>query len=121
MVGGAMELLISVPLGLAGVLLRRRGPAASPDIIASEPATRRISIIMISVSVLLFVTGAAVIGNVPWGGCAAAIAMLIVVVAAHWVNHALFGRMRWWKTVTNFAVFAIILVLLWYGYVGPSE
>ena len=76
---------------------------------------------MINVSVLLFVTGAAVIGNVSWGGYAAAIAMPVVVVAAHWVNHTLFGQMRWWKTVTNFAVCAIILVLLWCGYVGQSE
>lgn len=121
MVGGALVLLIGAPLGIAGVLLWQRGPVASPDIIASEPATRRISISMISVSVLLFVTGAAVIGNVSWGGYAAAIAMLSVVVAAHWVNQSLFGQMRWWKTVTNVVVFAIILVLLWYGYFGQSE
>jgi hypothetical protein len=47
--------------------------------------------------------------------------MLVVVVAAHWVNRALFGQMRRWKTVTNVAVFAIVLVLLWYGYVGQTE
>jgi hypothetical protein len=120
-VGGALVLLISAPLGIAGVLLLRRGPAASPDIIASEPATRRIARVMVCVSVLLFIAGGAAIGNVVWGGYAAAIATLVAVVAAHWINHGLFGRMRWWKTATNVAVLAIILVLLWYGYASPTE
>lgn len=93
----------------------------SPDMIASENVIRSTSICIIGASVLLLVAGAAVVGNVEWGGYVAAMATLVVVFAAHLVNQALFGQMRWWKTVANVIMATMIFVLLWYGYASPAS
>jgi hypothetical protein len=71
---------------------------------------------MIVMSALLLVAGAAALGNVPWGDYAAAIVTIVVVAAAFWANHALFGDIRPLHTGTNIVVAAIILALLWFGH-----
>ena len=114
--GGVLVLLVGTAIGAGGLQLWRSGPQAWPDIIANETTVRRTSGGMIFMAALLLVAGAAAAANVPWGGWAAAIATVVVVLAAFWVNHALFGDMRLWHTGTNVVVAAVILALLWFGY-----
>jgi hypothetical protein len=114
--GGVLVLLVGTALGAGGIQLWRGGPQAWPDIIADKSTVRRTSGGMIVMAALLLVAGAAATGNLPWGGWAAAIATIVVVLAAFWVNYALFGDIRPLHTGTNFVVAAIILTLLWFGY-----
>jgi hypothetical protein len=113
--GGVLIVLISVALGLGGIQLWRGGPEAWPDIIANKLIVRRISSAMIVMATLLLVAGVSAIGNVPWSGHAAAGVLIVLVAAAFWGNHALFGDMRPLHTGTNIVVAAIILALLWFG------
>ena len=114
--GGALVLLVGAAIGAGGIQLWRGGPAAWPDVIATEMTVRRTSGGMIVMAALLLVAGAAATGNLPWGGWAAPIVTIIVVVAAFWANYALFGDIRLLHTSTNAVVAAIILALLWFGY-----
>jgi hypothetical protein len=76
---------------------------------------------MIVMAVVLALAGLASICNVNWGAHAAAVATIVVVAAAFWVNHALFGDIRLLHTGTNVVVAAIILTLLWFGRGGQSR
>jgi hypothetical protein len=76
---------------------------------------------MIAMAVLLLVAGVAALGNVRWGGHAAAIATIVVVAAAFPANYALFGGFRPLHTITNIVVAAIILALLWVGHCGQTR
>jgi hypothetical protein len=120
-VAGALVLIAGAAIGAGGIQLWRGGPAAWPDIIAAETTVRRISIGMVTMAALLLIAGIAAIGNTPWGGYAAAIATLIVVLAAFWANYALFGNIRPLHTGTNIVAAAIILALLWFGYAGQAR
>jgi hypothetical protein len=121
-VGGALVLIVGAAVALGGVHLWRGGPEKWPDTIADETTTRRIAVGMIVVAVLTLISGGAAIGNISWGGYAAAISTLVVVAAAFWVHHTLFGDIRPLKTGTNVVVGAIILALLWIGYAKqPSD
>jgi hypothetical protein len=71
---------------------------------------------MIVMSAILLIAGSAALGHVPWGNYAAATVTIVVVAAAFWANHALFGNIRPLHTGTNVVVAAIILALLWFGY-----
>ena len=115
-VAGVLVLLVGTAVGAGGIQLWRSGPQAWPDIIADETTVRRTSGGMIVMAALLVVAGAAAAANLPWGGWAAAIATMIAVLAAFWVNHALFGDMRLLHTGTNVVLAAVILALLWFGY-----
>ena len=117
-VGGVLVILIGAALATGGIQLWRGGPKAWPDVIAGEMTVRRASGGMIAMAVLLLIAGGATIGNVSWGGRAAAIATIALVAAAFWANHALFGNIRPLHTGTNIVVAAIILALLWFGYDG---
>jgi hypothetical protein len=116
-VASALVLLISAALGFGGIQLWRSGPEAWPDVIANEMTVRRTAIGMIIMAALLLIAGVAALGNVPWGSYAAAIATIVVVVGAFPANYALFGDIRPLHTGTNVFVAAIILALLWFGYV----
>jgi hypothetical protein len=76
---------------------------------------------MIALGTVLFLSGAAALANLRWGGHAAAIAVIIVVAAAFWGNYALFGDIRLIHTGTNIVVAAIVLTLLWFGYDGQAR
>jgi hypothetical protein len=76
---------------------------------------------MIVMAALLLVAGVATLGNVPWGGHAAAIATIVLVAAAFPANYALFGDIRPLHTGTNIVVAAIILALLWFGRGGQTR
>ena len=119
-VGGVLVHLAAAAIGAGGFQLWQGGPGAWPDVIASETTVRRTSNGMVVMAGLMLIAGIAAIGNVSWGGYAAAIATMVVVVAAFWVNHALFGDIRPLHTGTNLVVAAIILALLWYGYARQS-
>ena len=93
-VSGGLVILISAALASGGIQLWRGGPEAWPDVIANELAVRRTSSGMIVMAALLLAAGVAVIGNLPWGCHAAAIAMILLVAAAFWANYALFGDIR---------------------------
>ena len=114
--GGVLVLLVGAAIGAGGLQLWRGGPRAWPDVIADKATVQRTSGGMIVMAVLLLVVGVAATGNLPWGGWAAAISTIVVVLAAFWANNALFGNMRLWHTGTNVVVAAIIFALLWIGY-----
>jgi hypothetical protein len=73
---------------------------------------------MIAMALLLLVAGLAALGNMPRGGHAAAIAILVVMVAAFPANYALFGDIRPLHTGTNIVLAAVVLTLLWLGHEG---
>jgi hypothetical protein len=114
--GGVLVLLIGTAIGAGGFQLWRGGPEAWPDVTANKTTVRRTSGGMIVMAALLLVVGVAATVNLPWGGWAAAISTMVVVVAAFWANYALFGDIRPLHTGTNVVVAAIILALLWFGY-----
>jgi hypothetical protein len=76
---------------------------------------------MIAMALLLLVSGLAALGNVPRGGRAAAIAILVVVVAAFPANYTLFGDVRLLHTGTNIVLAAVVLALLWVGHEGQTR
>lgn len=115
-VGGALVLTVGAGLVLAGIQLWREGPEKWPDMIARKATTQRLSAVMILLGVLTLCSAGAVIGNVSWGGYAAATCTIVFVCSAFWFHHALFGDFRPLKTGTNVFVGTIILVLLWVGY-----
>jgi hypothetical protein len=119
-IGSALVILIGAALALGGIQLWRRGPQVWPDVIANKMTVRRTATGMIVMAALLLVAGLAALGNVPWGGRAAAIATIVVVLAAFPANYALFGNMRPVHTGTNIFVAAIILALLWFGHIGQN-
>mgnify|MGYP001353020449 CR=1 FL=1 len=114
--GGVLVLLVGTAIGAGGLQLWRGGPEAWPDVIADKTTVRRTSGGMIVMAALLLIAGVAATGNLPWGGWAAAVATIVVVLAAFWANYALFGNVRPPHTGTNIVVAAIILALLWFGY-----
>ena len=114
--GGVLVLLVGTAIGVGGLQLWRGGPEAWPDVIATKTTVRRTSGGMIVMAALLLIAGAAATVNLSWGGWAAAIATMVVVLAAFWANYALFGNIRLLHTGTNVVVAAIILALLWFGY-----
>jgi hypothetical protein len=120
-IGGTLVLLISAALAFGGIQLWRGGPKAWPDVIANETTVRRTSGGMMVLAALVLVAGVAALGNVPWGGYAAAVATIVVVVAAFPANYALFGDIRPLHTGTNIVVAAIILALLWIGHDGQTR
>ena len=115
-IGSALVILIGAALAFGGIQLWRGASEAWPDVVAKETTIRRTSGGMIAMAVLLLVAGVAALGNMPWGVRAAALATIVVVAAAFPVNYALFGQMRPMHTITNIAVAAIILALLWFGH-----
>ena len=115
---GVLVLLIGAALGFGGTQLWRGGPAVWPDIIASAETVRRTSVGVIAMAVLLLLVGGAVLRNMPWGGRAAAIALLLFLLGGFWANALLFGDVRPMHTATNVVVSAIIVGLLWFGYAG---
>ncbi len=120
MAGGVLVLLVGTAIGAGGIQLWRGGREAWPDVTADTLTVRRTSLGMIVMAGLLLIAGAAATGNMPWGSWAAAVAIMVVVLAAFWVNYALFGNMRLLHTGTNVVVAAIILALLWFGYAAPN-
>jgi hypothetical protein len=120
-VGSTLVILISAALVFGGIQLWRGGPKAWPDVIANETTVRRTASGMIAMATLLLAAGVAALGNVRWGGLAAVIATIVVVVAAFPANYALFGGFRPLHTVTNTVVAAIILALLWVGHGGQPR
>jgi hypothetical protein len=120
-VGGALVILIGVALAFGGFQLWQGGPKAWPDVIANEVTVRRMSSGMSLMAALALFAGAVALGNLPWGGLAAAVVTIVVVVAAFWANHALFGDIRPLHTGTNVVVAAIIVALLWYGFEGQQH
>ena len=92
-----------------------------PDVIANETAVRRTSGGMIIMAAFLFIAGVAAIGDMSWGGSAAAVATIVVLVGAFWANYTLFGNIRPMHTGTNVVVATVILALLWFGYVGRAR
>jgi hypothetical protein len=119
--GGVLVLLVGVAVGTGGLQLWRAGPEAWPDLIANESTVKRTAGGMLIMAALLLIAGSATIGNLPWGGTAATVATIVVVLAAIWVNHLLFGNVRPVHTITNVVVAAIILALLWPAYSGQSR
>lgn len=119
--GGTLVLLIGIALGFGGLQLWRGGPAAWPDVIARAATVKRISGGMIVSAVVFLITAIAVLTKTAWGGPAAAIAILLLVAAAFWVNYRLFGDIRLVHTGTNVLVAGLILVLLWIGYSGHTH
>jgi ABC-type uncharacterized transport system permease subunit len=119
--GGILVLLVGAAMGAGGLQLWRGGPEAWPDMIASETTVRRTSAGMIVIAALVLIAGAAAAGNAPWGAFAAGVGTIVVVIAAFWVNHLLFGSIRPLHTVTNVVVAAIILALLWTGDSGRAR
>jgi hypothetical protein len=75
---------------------------------------------MMVLATLVLVAGVAALGNVPWGGFAAAMATIVVVAAAFPANYALFGDIRPLHTGTNLAVAAFIVALMWFGRDGQT-
>ena len=120
-IGSALVILISAALAFGGIQLRRRGPGAWPDVVANEMTVRRTSSGMIVTAALLLIAGVAALGNLSWGGPAAAIATIVVVAAAFPVNYALFGQMRPLHTGTNIVMAVVILALLWFGQDGQTR
>ena len=114
--GGVLVLLVGAAISAGGIQLWRGGPQAWPDVIADKTTVRRTSGGMMIMAALLLTAGAAATGNLSWGRWAAAIVTIVVVLAAFWANHALFGDIRPLHTGTNIVVAAIILALLWFGY-----
>jgi len=115
-VGGALIVLIGVALAVGGVQLWRGGPTTWPDIIADARIVAQVSGGMLVMAVLMLVSGAAAIGNVPWGRRAGSSATVFVVIAAFWANQALFGDIRPVHTLINVVVGAIIVALLRFGF-----
>ena len=120
-VGSTLVILTSAALAFGGIQLWRGGPGAWPDVIANETTVRRASCGMIAMALLLLVSGLAALGNVPRGGRAAAIAILVVVVAAFPANYTLFGDVRLLHTGTNIVLAAVVLALLWVGHEGQTR
>jgi hypothetical protein len=119
--GGVLVLLIGAALAVGGIQLGRGGAEAWPDVVANETTVRRTASGMLGMSAFLLIAGMAASSNLPWGGWAAAIATIVVVLAAFWVNYALFGDIRPMHTGTNLVVGAMILVLLWFGYATQAR
>ena len=119
--GSALVILIGAALAFGGFQLSRGGAKAWPDVIANDATVGRTSIGMIALALLLLVAGVGALGNVPWGGYAAAIATLVVAAAAFPANHVLFGHIRPLHTGTNIVVAGIILALLWFGHDGQTR
>jgi hypothetical protein len=119
--GGVLVILIGAALAFGGIQLWRGGAEAWPDVVASEATVRRTASGMIVMAAVLLIAGAAAIANVSWGGHAAAVATIVLVVAAFWANYALFGDIRPAHTGTNIIVAAIILALLWFGHDGQPR
>ena len=115
-VGGALIVLIGVALAIGGVQLWRGGPTTWPDIIANARIVAQVSGGMLVMAVLMLVSGAAAIGNVPWARWAGSSATVFVVISAFWTNQALFGDIRPAHTVINLVVGAIIVALLRFGF-----
>ena len=107
--GGVLVLLVGGAIGAGGIQLWRGGPKAWPDVIANKTTVRRTSGGMIVMAAMLLIAGVAATFNLPWGGWAAAISTMVVVVAAFWANYSLFGDIRPLHTATNVVVAAIIL------------
>ena len=118
--GGVLVLLVGAAIGAGGIQLWRGGSEVWPDVIADKSTVRRTSGGMIVMAALLLVAGIAATVNLPWGGWAAAVATIVVVLAAFWANHAMFGDFRPLHTGANVVVAAIILALLWFGYVAQN-
>ncbi len=114
-------MLVGAALAFGGVQLWRGGAEAWPDVIAGETTVKRAGGGMIALAALMAAASLAVLGRATWGSQAAATFTIVVVVAAFWVNHALFGDIRLAHTGTNVLVAAIILALLWFGHDGKSH
>src|SRR5262249_37509883 len=119
--GGVLVLLIGAALALGGAQLWRGGSQAWPDVVANDLVVRRTSGGMLVMAVLLLIAGLVALGHVALGGWAASIAVTVVVLAAFWVNYALFGSIRPLHMVTNIAVAALIFALLWFGYAKQTS
>jgi uncharacterized membrane protein YozB (DUF420 family) len=117
-VGGTLVILISAALAVGGIQLSRGGPEAWPDMIAHVTTIRSTASGMIGMAAFLLAAGVATIGGVRGGRHAAAIATIVLVAAAFWVNYALYGQIRPLHTGTNVVVAAIILTLLRLGHDG---
>ncbi len=112
-VAAVILLLIVILAGWAGITLLRKGPGVDNEIVASAAAVRLTAIGILLACVPVLVAGIATFAGSssawPLGLAACAIFVGYGFVA----NYVLFGSWRPEHTLTNVAIAALVLWLLW--------